>query len=78
MTVKSHFFELLHLLLVFTQRFHVLHSQFLSKFEAFLGVWLKIKLVREEKAGMNLSIHEDIIVEDDSLEVDKEEVRNHV
>ena len=77
-TVKSQLFEFFHLFFIVLKWFDVFNSQILSKLKSLFGVRLKVELVREIQSRMYFGVHENIIIEDNSLQVNKEEVGDHI
>lgn len=66
-TVKGLLLKFFTLFLVLLQTLHILHPQCLPQFEALLSERFKVELLREEEPCMDLSIDEEIIVENDTL-----------
>lgn len=73
-TVKGLLFKFFSLFLVLLQSLQILHSQRLPQFEALLCERLKVELLWEEEPRVDLGIDEEIIVENDTFEVDEENI----
>ncbi len=58
------------------QSLHILHAQWLPQVDTFFSIGLYIQLVRELQPGMNLSINKHVIIEYNSFQMHKEDIRN--
>lgn len=70
--VQTELFELIPLLLVLFELFHVLDPEGLSQLQPLFRVGLKVNLHRELKPAVDLCVHENVVIEYDSLQVYEE------
>ena len=70
--------ELFIQLLIMSEALQELYTKRLSQLHSFFCEGLEAQFFREVQSCVDLGVHEDIVVEDDSFEVDEEERRDGV
>jgi hypothetical protein len=75
-SMHSQLLKLLKFLLVFVEMLHVFNSKLLPELNTLFSIRFDVELIWELEPGVNLSVHENIIIEDDPPQMHKEYIGN--